>query len=506
MEPQDTPTPSDKPNAPQDSAPSIEPTQTNPSPVNSQPSEQPLPTTVQPTVQSTPDSLASTPQTPNSPVQAVSEPTDGVQSPTVQPVVSASASVVPPVSSGSSKKRWMLPLVVVIVLALLAGGGYAFAFYLPNRPGAVYATSLKRTGEAADKLVDYANTEAQKHYKSYSLDGKLTVAAEGTNFDATVNGSSDAQANLTATLKADVMGEHLTADLRSVRVGDSTSPDLYLRATGIKNMLDATGLNNIDGLDGKWLSIDHTLLNAYAANYNSDASKAAFTMPTAAQSHDALVKVQAVNKQYLFTTDTAHAVMQNNKYVGKETKDGREVYHYTVGYNKAHLKSYVDGLSTALDSSSLNNWAKKANDSKSLSETLDFSQLKSMVDSAKAGYTFDVWIDAKTKLMQSVQFGDIDKPGSTFTVAQNYVSGNSYPFSFSYQSKSDDGTPASASLKLTVDTATDKQTGVLAVDADKTKIGLNFTVTPSTSGVQVTAPTGAESVVDLLSSLRIGNF
>jgi len=504
MEPQDTPTPSDKPNEPQGPAPSIEPTQTNSSPVISQADERPLSTTAQPAAQSTADFSTPTRQMPDSPAQAASEP--AIPQPTVQPVVGTSASIVPPVSSGSSKKRWMLPLVVVIVLVLLAGGGYVFAFYLPNRPSTIYATSLKRTGEASDKLVDYANTEAQKHYKSYSLDGKLTVTAEGTNFDATVNGSSDDQANLTATLKADVMGEHLTADLRSVRVDGSTSPDLYLRATGIKSMLDSTGLSSIDGLDGKWLSIDHTLLNAYAANYNSDASKAVLTMPTAAQSHDALVKVQAVNKQYLFTTDTAHAVMQNNKYVGKETKDGREVYHYTVGYNKAHLKSYVDALSTALDSSSLNNWAKKANDNKSLSETLDFSQLKSMVDNAKAGYTFDVWVDAKTKLLQSVQFGDIDKPGSTFTVAQNYVSGNSYPFSFSYQSKSDDGTPASASLKLTVDTVTDKQTGVLAVDASKTKIGLNFTVTPSTNGVQVTAPTGAESIVDLLSGLGLGNF
>lgn len=502
MEPQGTPTPSEQPNQmPQSTPPAAQP-QPTPGPVTEPLGQQPV-TGAQPVAQPTTEAWQPTVQPFASPLQPNAQAVSGVPQPTSQPFVGASAAALPP---AGSKKRWMLPVAVLVALALL-GGGYAFAFYLPNRPSAVYSTSLKRTGEAVDTLVSYSNTQAQKHYKSYGVDGKLTITADGTSFDASVSGSVDTQENATATVKADIMGVHATADVRSIHVAGSTSPDLYLRATGIKTALDGAGASSLDGLDGQWLSLDHTLLNSYATSYSSAASMAATTsLPTDAQAHDALVKMQTVNKQYLFTTDATHAVLQNKKYIGKETKDGHSVYHYAVGYSKAHLKSYIDALSGTLDGSSLNTWSKKANDGQNLSEALEINSLKSAIDGAKADYSFDVWVDAKTKLIQSVQFSDPSKPGTTFSFAQNYTSGSSYPFSFSYQGKDNDGTAQSANLKLTVDTTSNKETGVVAINTASAKIDLNLTVTPSTSGVQVTAPTDAQSVSDLLSGLGLGSF
>ncbi|HSX06670.1 MAG TPA: hypothetical protein VLG92_03055 [Candidatus Saccharimonadia bacterium] len=505
MEPQGTPTPSEKPNEmPEAASQPADSSLVNSSPNVEEPSQPVVvPSSAQSTTEPAVETPQATPQEPASPVQSASQPVADMPQPTVQPVVGGMP--VSPVSSPKSRKRWFLPLVAVVAIALLAGGGYVFAFYLPNQPGAIYSSSLKRTGEAVDTLVNYSNTQTEKHYKSYGLDGKLTVTADGTNFDATLNGSADVQGNATGTLKADVMGSHVTVDLRSIHVADSASPDLYFRASGVKTALDAAGASSLDGLDGQWLSVDHTLLNSYATNYGGKASVITGSMPTAAESHDAFAKAQTVNKQYLFTTDKTHAVLQNKKYVGKETKDGRSVYHYTVGYDKAHLKAYIDALGSALDKSSLNDWSKKVNDSKSLSETLDISSLKSSIDSAKSNYTFDAWVDAKTKLIQSIQFSDTANPGSTFTLAQNYVSGTNYPFTFSYQGKKD-GTTESTSLKLAVDTATDKETGAITVNSGSVKLGLTFTVTPSTNGVQVAAPSGAQSVLDLLSGLGLGSF
>ena len=252
--------------------------------------------------------------------------------------------------------------------------------------------------------------------------------------------------------------------------------------------------------------MDHALLDSYATNYDRALPTTATSFPTAAQTRDALSKAQAINKQYLFTADSSHAVLQNKKYVGKETKDGRSVYHYAVGYNKAHLKAYVDALSRALDSSALNSWAKSANDGKSLSEVFDVASLKDAITSANPGYAFDVWIDAKTKLVQSVTFTDPKRPAATFTLGQNYTGGSSYPFTLSFQDKADDGTTESGSLKLMIDSVSNKETGTLAFNALGAKVDLSFSVTPSTKDVHVTAPVGAQSANDILSGLILSGL
>lgn len=435
-----------------------------------------------------------------------STPAPAASYPSPQPTVGAPMPSMPPVPEPKRSKRWVLPVALAVAAVVLAGG-YTFAFYLPNRPSAIYKSSLHRTGDAIDALTHYSNGLVQKHYKSYGVNGSMHVKSGSSSFDATLTGNADARANASMKLDANILGQKIAADLRTVEVANSANPDLYLRLTGIKSALDSYGLNSLDSLDGQWLSMDHSLLNTYATSVSHNVAGAdATSMPTGTQVNDALTKVQTVNKQYLFTTDSSRAVLQNKKYVGKETQDGRAVYHYVVGYDKTHMQAYADALGKALDSSSLNNWSKSSNSGKNLSEVANISSLKQSISNAKDDYTFDVWVDAKTKLVHSVRFADPTDASSVLTFSQNYTGGSTYPFALSLKGKTSSGAAETVDLKVSLDTASNKQTDTLAITEGDTQANFDFTLTPSMDAVQVAAPAGSRSVADVLNSLGLGSL
>jgi hypothetical protein len=419
-----------------------------------------------------------------------------------QPQMSAPVSSAPVGASGG-KKKWLLPAVVVAALVVVLGGGYVFAFYLPNTPSSVYSSSLQNTGKAIDSLVDYGNTVAAKNYKSYDVTGSLKVKSSGANVDGTLTGSFDETGNATMAATVDVLGQDVNVNVRSIKASGNSSPDLYLQVSGIKSTLDGLGASSFDSLDGQWIGIDHNLIDTYAQGYSQNLQTLGTSTqaPTTAQVTDAIKKVQVVNKQYLFTTDSSKAVLTQQKYIGKETKNGRSVYHYKDGYNKDHLVDYLGAVKTALDSSSLNSWS-KAESKQDLSQQLG---LQNTIDSAKkldGKYTFDLYADAKTKLVQSVQFADPTSPGTTFTVSQNYTGGDEYPFDLSINDKSD-GQATTGDLKVILNKKTNKATlGITAAEAD-TSLSFDATLTPSDKTVTVTAPVGAQPIFNILEQLGL---
>jgi hypothetical protein len=167
----------------------------------------------------------------------------------------------------------------------------------------------------------------------------------------------------------------------------------------------------------------------------------------------------------------------------------------------------VSALGDALDSSSLNAWAKSANSGKSLSQTIDFQSIQKSIDKAKTGYTLDLWVDAKTKLVHSVAFADPSQPGSVFTLTQNYTGGTTYPFAIHINGKDPaTGDIENVSVDVAIDTKSDATKGEMTVDQGKDlHMTLNFTATPSKNSVQVKAPTGAEPVMNLLAEWGLSN-
>lgn len=469
-----------------------QPTNTSPEPITPVSPTAPMATPAEP-----PIAAAETPVAPSAaPVTAPTEPAVPT-GPVVNGVPAA------PSADKPKRKRWLLPVIVVVVVLLLAAG-YVFGFYLPNTPGNVYKKSLSNTAAGYDRLVDYAQSQSQKQYKGFKGSGNFKINGSGVAGDGTITGQSDGK-NATYEVKADIMGQKFTVNGRAITASGQTSPDMYFQVTGIKNMLDSYGLESLDSLDGQWLLVDHTLLDSAASSATGE-NDTKLSMPTSKQVQDALTKVGTVNRDYLFSTDKDTAVLTNNKFLGKSTKDGRQVYGYEVGYDKAHLKAYVTALGKALDSSELNTWAKQANDGKNISEAIDLKSLQSEIDGLKGTETFHMYTDAKTKLISRLEFTD-KSDNSTFFITQGYTGGSIYPFSLGVS-----GSPESnGSFGFKVDTKSDTVSidfgatpGTKASGDNKVTVTAHLDVTPSNETVKVEAPANAEPITDLLNQLGLG--
>lgn len=437
---------------------------------------------------------------PSSPV--VTPPTSGFNEPPKPPFMPTTQP-----APTSRKRLWLLAVAVVIVLGLAAG--YVFAFYLPAQPGNMYKSGLTNTSKAIDTLIQYSGEHKASDYKSASFTGSAQVKSAQGSFDFDTSGSIDQKSNMTATFDADIMGQKIQANVRSVIPKKGTTPDIYFQVNKADKLLGQYGLQKYNE---KWITIDHTVLDTFAKNAEDakDKTTPEVTTPTYDQVRDVLDKVQALNKQYLFTTDEKYAVLKDEQFVAKEQVHARTSYHYKVAYNKDHLKTYVAEMKKALDTSKLNAWSESVNHKK-LSEQVKFDKLEKEIADAKSDYKFDLWVDAKTRVIGQLQFTDPKDSSSKMTIGQNYTGGDQYPFSFAVNDKDDHGHPESANIGLTLDKKTQKTTvDITGAGQDETGKSFDITgsisVTPSTQGVAVTAPKNSTPINDVINDLFGGIF
>lgn len=423
--------------------------------------------------------------------------------------VSYQSQSTPPVSQESHQesrkkpKKLLVGIAALVVLVVVLAGGYVFAFYLPNRPANVYKTGLDNTGKAVDTLVSYSQQQQTAHYKSVALQGTVNVASAGGSYDVTLDGSADKSGDVSANISADIVGQKIAGSIKSIAVKNSTAPDIYFQVNKAQKLLSQYGLQKYNG---QWIAVDHTVLDTLLNKYAQNATQKTVA-PTDAQINDAVTKIQAVNKQYLFTTDSSTAVLTKQKFLGKVQLNGRTAYHYKVGYNKAHLQAYVTAVKKALDSSQLNNWSQAAN-KKPLSQVVNFSDIDKMIQNATSNYTFDLWIDGSTKLVSKLQFTDPKDSSSSFSLSQNYTGGDQYPFALSFSGKDSSGNPSSGTLDLTLNQKTNKTTLKLTSSSQssngKTTANANFSLTPGNSTLHVTAPSSSTPVTTVINDVLGG--
>lgn len=408
-----------------------------------------------------------------------------------------------PIAAQKRTKSFLFGIIVLAIITIAAA--FFFVAYWPNTPGQVYKSSIANSGIALDKLVEYSKQQEHSNYTTSSFAGSLHSKAPAGSYDISINGAFDRYANANMHVNADVMGDKLAANILTIKSNGSSSPDVYFQITGIKSLLDSLGLNNYDYLDGKWIMIDHTLINTYISSTTNTSQHKSNSSPTYAEFEDAISKVQLVNKQYLFSTNSGTAVLTNQKFIAKEASGGRLLDHYKVGYNRAHLSAYLSAVTHALNSSQLNTWYKSVSNNKNLSDELKIPSLQHDLKSAPDNYTFDLWADTKTKVITKISFTDPSNKSAVFSIGQNYTGGSTYPFVFGYTGKNSSGNPEAASLNFSIDTKTNKANVSFTSNATSssgiTNISGNLSETPSDTPVNVRPPQSVESFTNLLLSL-----
>jgi hypothetical protein len=398
------------------------------------------------------------------------------------------------------------PLLIFILAPLLLLGGSAAAYFgyvLPNKPANVWAKALTNTGKGYDKLSQYAQGQLSGTSKGVAIKGtyKLSgfIAADG-SFEGNSDGDNG---EFTASLSA--TGVKVNLDTRIIKSATG-SPDIYFKLDGLQGigtLFSGAGSQYekaLNGVNGSWYFIDHTLFDQYAKGANTSLQISQSDVKSV------LNAVGDASKQNVFTSNQSKMAFKVKQNIGKEKQDNRSVYHYKASVDKANLKDYVSTLCTNLKASSLKKFFN--GDANATASALGCDGAATAVGNFDENRTADVWVDLHTKLIHKIRFTDTKNKNNYFDISQDYQGGDNFPFSISSQSKSGTVTTTS-SLKLTLN----MKTNTLTADgntSDGTSGGssanINFTVSPNSTKVKVDKPANAKTLVQLLNDVGFGDL
>jgi hypothetical protein len=456
---------------------------TNPPATPTPPNENPLPTS---------------PVAPSSP-----SPTPEVSQP-VSPVVAA---IPPTPPSKSFFKRLPKAAWAGVVALLVIGGAAAFYFGYYANPTVVYNQSLKNTAKGYDKLVTYVEQQSKLETKAYTGDGTFKIKSNSFSTDGKISVKGSEKSG---ELKFDfgLAATRVDADIRFLKSA-SSNPDIYIRAEGIKGLGTVAGAPEMDAmlakLDGTWIAIDHTLLDSFGGAVAGQAP-ASSEPPTEEQINDALKSLSKANQEYLFASGDK-AVLKVVKNHGAETVDGHKTYHYQMTLNKANVKKYITAQKTALKSSKLNDWIKQNNYQDMVDATFD--DIQQSANGIKESDTFDLWVDAKQRLIYKVRFVDEKNPVENYVdLGLDYTGGDKFPFFITGQSKegSNKTTFTLVATLNTLDGNTDLKLTVKNTGAEAFDMNANFTLKPSKSAIKIEKPSGSKPLAEVLSEIGLGGY
>jgi Tfp pilus assembly protein PilE len=462
---------------------------------------------------------------PNTAVSSKDESTSNTDSPAAlgdseptlepQPIISSTGQPLPINEHKNGKSKKKLAALITLVILVLGGGSAAayFGYYVPNKPENIWKTALTRTGKGYDKLSNYATSN--KNVKGLSAKGTFkvsgSVAADG-SFDGLSNGKDG---KLTGSLSA--AGLKVNYEIRAIGSSGNT-PDIYFKVDGLQDLgtlIGSYGVSPeiskaINGLNGQWYFVDHTLFDQFAQGSNN-------SLQLSSADIDALLKaVGGSSKQYLFTDDPNKMAVVVKQSIGKETQDGRSVYHYKVGVNKDNLKAYNKSLCDSLIKTKLFKLF-----SGSSSGDVDLTQQCSDMtglDKVDSSRTADAWVDLHTKLIHKVRFNEKNNSNNYVEIAQNYTGGDEFPFSFGAHSQTSVDSGINTQSKSKPDTESglinmklNMKTNTFSADSTFESTGTSnskgtfkLTVAPNNEAVKVDKPDGAKTIIQLLNDLGIG--
>lgn len=438
----------------------------------------------------------SAPTTPNTPSMVTPSATPGGGVSNNTPVAGSA----PVASTGSGKKLFgkigIIPAAIVGAVVLLGATSAAyFGFVLPNQPANIWKTALSNTSKGYDELVEYI--DEQKDVKGGKVKGNFKFESSDVVVDGNIDGAYDDKSS-NIKLDAGAAGTRVNFTVLTNIPEGATTPDIYLKAEGLAGVGELLGGGDpaaaqyFAELDGKFYFIDHTLIDQAAKS--AQQSDSSFPDLKAEDVKAIAEAVGNVNKDYLFTTDESKAVFKVKSEVGKETVDGRETYHYKVGYDKEHLKEYMTKLKEALKQTKL----------KDLITDESFDQSIRDIDQLDGNGEADVWVDMKTKLIRTIRFTDT-KDNTTLDIGLLHEGGDDFPFYLTVKDKE-----ANMTIKLNLNTKTNVVTldvnGDFSQEGQSSKATAKLTLEPSNDTVDFQKPEGAESLSDLIAPFLGGGL
>ncbi len=430
----------------------------------------------------------------------------------VQPSGSETASAPPPPPNPSAsqtsksalgKRKKQLLISGVAALVLIFGGSAAayFGIVLPNTPDRLWKTAMQNTNQGYDELVKYAE-ESQKN-KGGTLDGNFKINAGGVVADGSINSKyyeNDSQTKL----DIGAAGARVNMELLTKAAANSKNPDIYAKVSGLKGLDQLLGPSaggigqQLSGIDSQWFVIDHTLLDQVQSSTTGQQGAAGFTSQDAI---DFMKDIGDVTKEYMLTEDPDKAVLIVRNNVGKETVDGRSVYHYAVGFNKNNLKAYNKALCDRLAKSQFYKlFAAGSGGAAGLESCYDTKS----IDDIKDNEVIDVWIDTKTKLIRTVRLYDDKNQANHLDLGLHYTGGDEYPFVLKLTLK-DKQTSGNVDVKMTLNRKTNKvilsADANMIVDNQPIKFTINLTDQPGNDKLNVVKPEGAKPLQEALGGL-----
>lgn len=434
------------------------------------------------------------------------------QNSNVPPVMNAQQPVVVTQTAGKKFKFGKLGIIGVVAGAVIVfGGGSAAAYFgyvVPNKPENIWKTAMDNTSKGMDKLV--AASETQKDIKGMSATGNFKMTGDFAT-DGTIEAKSYEN---NASFKFDVgaVTTRVNVEGRLISSVNSTYPDIYIKASGIKGLGSLIGDYGpmLDGLDGQWIAIDHTLLDNLQSSATGGSSNGASAPALTVEDSIKIQKaITDVTKKYVFTSDSSKSILTVASNVGKEKQDDRSVYHYKVTLNKQNTKDFVNAMVDALDNSP---FSKAAGGSK-IRDTIDMNGLISSIDDIKSTDAADVYVDKSTKLVRAIKFVDPKDTATYIELKVPYVGGDTMPIKMTVVGRDDAKSPLQT---VSMSVTSNMKTG--AADMDMTfnlpsadseskgeKMSMKLNIKPSNEKLNLTKPSGAKSVNELLSSLYGGN-
>ncbi|MCA9344392.1 hypothetical protein KC946_01000 [Candidatus Saccharibacteria bacterium] len=409
-----------------------------------------------------------------------------------------------PSKKKSSTKKLLLIFGILFLLVATAVAYFSF-IYFPNTPKNVWNTGLNRSGTALQTLSTQATEkETLETFSKSKVTATMSGKADGIDFTGSLDSQFDKlKSSSELKFKADVdsknvdLGLKLLTDLQEGK----QYPDIYFQFYGLKALGFDALFPEVAKYESKWIAVDSDYIQS---NLPTEASvpgdkEQQQQQITAAEVAEIANVVSDVSDEYVFTTDEAKAVLELIEFVAKETVEGKKTYHYKVNFNTEHTKDYCKTIvEQVTELPSVKRIAGESASSQKTSALDDCAKISDLDDE------FDLWIDAKYKLIYKVRFTDPDESGTYADIGQDYTGTDDITIFVNYKSEKN---KSEVQTNITTNLQTKKTKAKMSVGSTAKDSAYDFklevNVEPYDGDIDVAKPEGTVTVQEVLQAIGL---